>query len=63
MADTGMWDKFKSAFDDPQPTTKTPVRELDPDKAKAFSSVFNGESEAGQDDAITRRLKKLTGNY
>lgn len=44
--DESLWDKVKSSFEEDKPKTKTPVRPLDPDKAKSFSSVFNSDKYA-----------------
>jgi hypothetical protein len=62
MAEESMWEKFKASMVEDKPKTKTPIRGLDPEKAKAFSAVFNG-GDSSSDDAIGRRLKKITENY
>lgn len=41
VQDKSLWDKLKDSFEEDAPKTKTPVKDLDPDKAKALSSVFN----------------------
>lgn len=51
-----MFDKFKSAFTE-EPPKRVVNRDLDPNKAKSFSSVFN--QDYGEDDAIKRRMNKL----
>lgn len=51
-----MWDKLKGVMTDgmPDPKNFKPAPKLDPDKAKAFASVFNSDS-----DALSRRLENL----
>lgn len=60
MADDSVFGKFKAAFTEDPPKPKTAVKELDPNKAKAFSSVFN--ENYGDDNAITRRLNQIMKN-
>lgn len=60
MADDSIFGKFKAAFTEDPPKPKTAVRDLDPNKAKSFSSVFN--EEYGSDNAISRRLNQIKKN-
>lgn len=60
MAEPSMFDKFKSAFEEDAPKSKTPVPGLDPSKARSFSSVFNGGDDSSSgNDAIKRRMEQL----
>lgn len=43
VQDKSLWDKIKDSFEEDQPKQKTMVKDLDPDKAKSFSSVFNSD--------------------
>lgn len=57
MADSSMWDKFKSAFEEPPKGPYKPAPGLDPSKAQAMAKVFGGGDDEG--GAINRRLDQL----
>ena len=64
MADDSTWEKFKAIMNDGAPKGNTPVKELDSQKVAGFMKGFTGETEdKPETTAMSRRLKKLTGNY
>lgn len=59
MAEAGVWDKFKAAFDEPVKGPYKPAPGLDPDKAKDFSAGLNGDVDQKNNSAMNRRLDEL----